>query len=515
MRRYISFTVLLCLLFHIKSYSQSSDIRTKQIDSLRNELSKKQTDTTMVLVLIEIGDKYLNEDLKKVKTYLDQALLLTRKIKFIKGEMNAMMLQGELYKKQNKFDKAIEVFKQGVALDKDGEQLKARMVLFSRLGIIYYAQSDYNNAFENFNKALRIAEKIDDPRSVSACMANIGVIYDEQGDYVRALKAYLRGLKFAEEHKHQDFKIDNLINISTIYNQQNNTKLAIQYANEALELLNTEIDDDLSKVTCLGNLADFYFKDKQYSKSLEYARRSLKLAKKTDDKLGVVYAYRAIGKVKITAKNLKEGLDYYNQALKISKEIGEKQAAIIVERELAYTYQKLKDFDKALQFARNSVKDAEEIGSARDIKDGYKTLSDIFATNKQVDSSYFYYKKFTVYKDKLFGEKNSWELNNIRIEYDLDKKETEIALLTKDRRLANSKARRQRIIQYFFIAGFVVIFFIAFVQYRNNLQKQRANQLLQNKNDEIYEKNIQINDQNEAITSSINYSKKLPSPTKY
>ena len=509
MRRYISFTVLLCLLFHIKSYSQSSDIRTKRIDSLRNELSKKQADTTKVSVLLELGKNYLPDDPNKAQEYIHQALALTRKVKYVRGEVKAMIHQGDLYKKQDKLDKAIATFQQGVAIDKEGKNVDNQMVMFSRLGSIYYAQSDYNNAFENFNKALRIAEKIKDLKSTSACIANIGVIYDEQGDYVRALKAYLRGLKFAEEHKHQNFKIYNLINISTIYNQQNNTKLAIQYANEALELLNTEKGDDLSKVTCLGNLADFYFKDKQYSKSLEYARRSLKLAKKTDDKLGVVYAYRAIGKVKITAKNLKEGLNYYNQALKISKEIGEKQAAIIVERELAYTYQKLKDFDKALQFARNSVKDAEEIGSARDIKDGYKTLSDIFATNKQVDSSYFYYKKFTVYKDKLFGEKNSWELNNIRIEYDLDKKETEITLLTQDRRLAKGKVRRQRIIQYFFIAGFVVIFFIAFVQYRNNLQKQRANQLLQNKNDEIYEKNIQINDQNEAITSSINYAQRI------
>jgi len=508
--KYISFTILLCLVLTIKSFGQTPTQNAKRkIDSLQKELSKAKVDTSKVLIMLSLSQKYLQEDPKKATQYINETLTFTRKIKFKKGEMRALMRQSDLYVRQNKLKKAITVLEQAAAINKTENYAREGLWIFNKLGKIYYAQSDYNNALKNFKQALDVAVETGNLDDASVYISNIGVIYDEQGDYVRALKSYFRGLKLAEENNQQDIKVTNLINISTIYNQQNNTKLAIQYALDALNLLNGKVKQNIDKVTCLGNLADFYFKDKKYDKSMEYANRSLELAQKVDDKLGVVYAYRAIGKVKVTEKKLPEALLYYNKALKTSKAIGDKQAAMTVERELAYTYQVLKDFDKALKFARNSVKDAEAIGAAQDIKNGYKALSDIFAADKQVDSSYHYYKKFTALKDKLFGEKNSWELNNIRAEYDLEKKETQIKLLTKDTALAEAKVKRQRIIQYFFIAGFLAVFFIAFVLYRNNLQKQRANQLLQNKNDEIFQKNIQINAQNEAITSSINYAQRI------
>ncbi|OJJ21279.1 hypothetical protein BKI52_12005 [marine bacterium AO1-C] len=517
--RYISFTILLCSILTIKSFSQTFTTLAKQNpDSLKTELSKEHADTTKVLIMLNLGRHYLEKDQKEADAYIGKALELSRKVKFLRGEINALLRQGELQMKQNKFDKAIALMEQAVVLNKKvvshkKEKDAANLMLFNRLGGIYYALSDYDNALKNFKEALEVTKENNDLIVAATCMANIGVIYDEQGNYTQALKFYFKGLKFAEAHNQPANKVNNLINISTIYDQQNNTKLAIQYANQALELLNTKVNNDISKITCLGNLGDFYFKEKKYDKSLEYANQSLKLAQKVDDKLGLVYAYRAIGKVKIVEKKLQEALIDYNKALEISKAIGDKQATVTVEREVAYTYQKLKDFNKALKFAKNSLKDAEEIGSAQDIKDGYKALADIFESKGQTDSSYYYYKKFTLRKDQLFGEKNSRELNNIRANYDLEKKETEIVLLKKDRALTKAKAeakvKRQRIIQYFFIAGFLAVFFIAFMLYRNNIQKQRANQLLQNKSDEIFQKNIQINAQNEAITSSINYAQRI------
>lgn len=508
--RYVSFTILLCCLLGAKAFGQAFATREKQDpDSLKTVLSKSTSDTTKALIMLDLANHYLNANQSEASKYINQALELSRKTKFLRGEINALMRQGELYRKQNKFDKAIALFEQGVALNKKEKSAPLDLMLYNRLGSIHYALSNYDNALKNFKSALKVAEENNDVIFATSCISNIGVIYDALGNYTQALKFYFKGLKLAEKHDKQKDRVNNLINISAIYNQQNNIKLAIQYANQALELLNTVLTNDISKIICLGNLADYYYKDKKYAKSLEYANLSLELAKKADDKLGLVYAYQAIGKVKKIEKKLNEALIEYNKALEISKVIGDKQATVTVEREIAYTYQELTNFDEALKYARKSVKDAESIGSAQDKRDGYKALADIFESKKQVDSSYFYHKKFITLKDQLFGEKNSRELNNIRANYDLEKKETEIKLLKKDSALNEAKVKRQRIVQYFFIAGFLVVFVIAFGLYRNNVQKQRANQLLQNKNEEIYQKNTQIEAQNEAITASINYAQRI------
>lgn len=511
--KYILVAILWCFVIAVKSFGQATD---KVIDSLQTELSKADADTSKVLILIQLGIELAQTDKQKAYEYLKNARKLSQQIDFLRGEILAITQTGRLFTGKSEVKKAIKLLEEGVLLAEKADIPDEEMQLFNMLGATYYSISDYDNSLKYFSKGLKVAEKSKNLVYQGMFVSNIGVIYDEQGSYPQALNFYFKGLRLAESQNDQETKVAILINISTIYSQQKNYKFAIQKTNEALALIKPDMKEALSsQLICYGNLADFYFekknsaKQQDYDKSLNYAQQSLTIAEKIKDQLGIVNAYRAIGKVKKAENDFQGALKEFDKALAISKSINDKQGALTVEREMAYTYTKLKNVKKALTYAQSSLNDALKIGAAKDVKDGYKILSDVYLASDQIDSSFYYYKKFTQLKDSLSGEKIARDFANIRAGFELEKKEAQIILLKKDSDLKAANVKRQRIIRNFFIAGFVIILILAFVLYRSNLQKQRSNQLLQNKNEEINRKNVQINAQNEAITSSINYAQRI------
>ncbi len=473
-------------------------------------LSNASHDTVKTLLALQVADVYSKNDPQQSQVYINQARSFAKAANFWKGEIRATIAESELLSSQGKDQEAINTLIKSLEANQQRKGTdKFAMDLYNSLGISYYAMSNYEKSLESLSAGMKIAENLKDDVYIGKFSSNLGVIYDEQGNYTKALKSYFKGLRVAEAHQDNKAKVDVLINISTIYFQQQNLKLAIENAKKALDLLKTKVKDEIGEVTCLGNLAEFYFFEAKYTQALKYAEESKEIAQRITDKMGLVTAYRVIGQIKTKRKKYHEALRYYGIGRDMSIEINDKQGASNLEREIALIHSEMKAYDTALKYARKSLSDAKEIGAAEETKKGLQALSTIFKAKGDIDSSYHYYQKYVKLKDKLFGDKNAREIASVRAEFDLEKKQNKIDLLTKDNDLKEARNQRHQIVRNVFIIGFIVILIISFMLYRNILQKQRTNQLLQNKNEEINRKNIKINAQHEAITSSINYAQRI------
>jgi two-component system NtrC family sensor kinase len=73
----------------------------------------------------------------------------------------------------------------------------------------------------------------------------------------------------------------------------------------------------------------------------------------------------------------------------------------------------------------------------------------------------------------------------LRYGYELDKKQSQIALLTKSRELQRQQSARQRQQLYLLLAGLVGVAVAAGLLWRTSRLKQRANRRLGEKNEEI------------------------------
>lgn len=97
----------------------------------------------------------------------------------------AQMLAGDMYAQIGKFDKAVEFYKRGIALN--GENLQANVVLANAL----FDSQRFEEAEVYYAKALQI-----DPRNVNA-LTDLGTTFVErkQPDYDRAILEYKKALQ--------------------------------------------------------------------------------------------------------------------------------------------------------------------------------------------------------------------------------------------------------------------------------------------------------------------------------
>jgi signal transduction histidine kinase len=162
----------------------------------------------------------------------------------------------------------------------------------------------------------------------------------------------------------------------------------------------------------------------------------------TGNKPTISDAYQYLGEIYMQEKNYNEAINYLNKALAIINTIDEKTSLSSLYNDLAISHKTTKDFQSAYAYASldNSLKDS------------------ILKTESV---------KKTTEMGALFNS---------------DKKDKEIALLTKDQKIKELEIKKQSSLMYSFIAGFALMCILFFFVYRNYRIRQKLNlQQLRNK----------------------------------
>ena len=90
----------------------------------------------------------------------------------------------------------------------------------------------------------------------------------------------------------------------------------------------------------------------------------------------------------------------------------------------------------------------------------------------------------------------------LQASFDLDKKQTEIALLKKDKELQKAENRKERSFLVMVLGGLASVIVLAVILFRNNRNKQRANLLLQRQKKEIDNKARELSAQKDELEQS-------------
>jgi signal transduction histidine kinase len=129
---------------------------------------------------------------------------------------------------------------------------------------------------------------------------------------------------------------------------------------------------------------------------------------------------------------------------------------------------------------------AKEMGDIKKLQGGYYNLTKLDSSTGNYKQAYEHYKLYTLYRDSLIKGETEKKALQAKMQYEFDKKQA-IAKAEQDKKDAEQK--RIKNIQYFTIAALgvllLVILLIAFIQWRNNKQKKKANALLQQQKEKV------------------------------
>ncbi len=432
-----------------------------QLDKLQADLKTAGEDTVKVNILLSLAKELYMTTPKDAIKYSQEARVLANKLDYPSGEAYALKY----------------------------------------IGLVDYFQGQYVEAITFWEQSLRIFEEIDDKEGIANMLSNLGVIYNNQGYDARALSMYLKSLKLAEEITDTLRTITALNNIGLLYSKQKDTEnLALEYYLQAWQL-SESIEYNHGVGTSSINLGELYIKQKKYSDALVAEERSL-AAFRLENSVSVTNPLIQIGKIYVTLEEYDAAKVYLEEALKIAEKFGAKLEMTRALLGLAEAYYETSDNEMALQANKRALKIATDLGIQYEMMSAKTGLARTNAKISEFENAYILLNEAIVLKDSIFTKENQEQLNNLRVQHEIENMLQENEILKKDIEIKEIKNTKQRAVIFFLILGFVVTSFLIALLIRANKQKRKANTILEGKN-------TLISEQKKEITDSIRYAKRI------
>ena len=355
-----------------------------------------------------------------------------------------------------------------------------------------------DSAIEYSKKALLLAEKSTCMTCKARALSSAGIINEIVGNYEKALDFHLQSLKISESIGNKKLMASNYNNLGIVYKKQGNLQLALEYHHRSLEL-RQEMNDRYSMASSYNNIGSILNLLGNQQKALEFLTRALLIKTELRDSAGMAHAFNNIAFVYMNLDYNNEALDYFKKANsiyeKIDEQYGVASTLLNIGTLLVKTGKKfegMKYIDSGMAFAKIlNYKDA--------IKTATYELSRNFAAVGDYKNAYQYLVESDNYKDSLVNTENLRRSQILQKEYELDKKQIEIDNLEMSSRLQEKESEKLKVYAYSFGSGFLIILIFSFILYRSYQQKKRINSLLVDKQSEITNKNLELEQQREEI----------------
>jgi class 3 adenylate cyclase len=151
---------------------------------------------------------------------------------------------------------------------------------------------------------------------------------------------------------------------------------------------------------------------------------------------------------------------------------------------LAETYQASGDMKNALISFLEAEGYARETAASYSLEKIYSGLSAVYASRHDFIKAFEYQTKLNNVKDEIYNLETDKKLGTLQFTFDLQKKESEISLLTADKKNKDLQLAKERIVRNGFVGGFAVMVLFAgiFFRQRNRIskEKKRSDELLLN-----------------------------------
>ena len=264
----------------------------RKVDSLQTLLQTDIADTTRVKTLNALGVQLIFNNPDTMIILGQQALVISKKIKLIKG----------------------------------------RAIIYRHIGVAFWVKGDYPKALDYYYMALKIDRELGDKSGIAADLANIGTVYHNQGEIAKALEYYLEALKLSKELGNKSNAAVHIGNIGIAYMDQGDVsseasvkrelyKKALDYFIEHLRMAK-ELGIKEYQATALANLGVVYQTQGEYQRALEYYFESLKIYHEIGDQIGVIITLGNIGLLHTRTGQFKAAESYLDSALTMSNSIG-------------------------------------------------------------------------------------------------------------------------------------------------------------------------------------------------
>ena len=409
-------------------YSFTAYTQNKTIDSLQKVLATEKEDTNKVSTLLTFCRKFdSSNNYKNLMLYAKEALSLSEKINFDRGEAKAYTSIGAAYDYQNDFNDAIGNFLKALKIYQETRDSIGAARSYYYIGNIYNQPGNYPDAIKNFYNALKIYEELEDKKHTALILSNLGNEYQLQNNYSEALNNYHESLKTYEEIGDTSLHGELYYGIVRLNLIQGKFAEAIRFDSILLKKTEQSGDKDYigwsyfefgeiyQKLGDLNKAKDRIVANKNYIESRKNYLNAVKSIRESGESPSDSgYIYQRLGLVSVRLNNLKGAKDYLQISLQATAKAG-------YTDELQAVYSAFTVLDSAQGNYRQAFED---------------------------------YKIYIVYRDSINNDETAKKSLLLKMQYDSDKKE---ALEKAEREKEQVAEERKQNLEYLAIISLIIL----------------------------------------------------------
>jgi len=175
-----------------------------------------------------------------------------------------------------------------------------------------------------------------------------------------------------------------------------------------------------------------------------------------------------------TGKN-DSALKFYHASILNSRLLNDKLNMAMAQNKVANLYESIHQYDSAFYYAQKALSNARSMPSKLFVLHASDLLARLYKESRNPDSAFYYLNVATAMRDSLYGPEKFRQLQLLMLE-EQQKQET-IRRQQED--------FRNKIKYTALLSGLGIFLLLAFILYRNNKQKQKANVLLQHQKEKV------------------------------
>lgn len=383
---------------------------------------------------------------------------LLRSVVFVSGIICCCIA---LAQNQDKADSAIRVLNQPNLTPEEQ---------FELFRIIAHDNTDFTIGLAYAKRALTLAEDIGDQFFIAQAYEEIGLNERLLGNNNKSIEATLKALEIFDELGEASFQAASYAQLGSILVSDGAFDEAIDYFILSKNIY-SQGENTRNYVSSLINLGDTYRYNGQLDSAIYNFRKALNLNSSLKHEGLEGYARGNLGMALRSQGEMEAARSELIPAIEILTELGDPYSVSVYTAELAQISLAEGDLEQAEAQLLEAYKMAKGEGLKEQVRDFSEMLTGFYESQRDFENALEYQKVYQVYQDSLVNKANIQQIERIKANYQIEKRDGEIDLLS----TINAK---QRSFNMALGSGILIFGVLAVMLYQSNQQKNEANGML-------------------------------------
>jgi signal transduction histidine kinase/tetratricopeptide (TPR) repeat protein len=416
-------------------------------------------------------------------------------------------------------EQAIRFARQGLKKSEKNSPL-SRVLANRNMAFIYGKFGFKEEALRHFQRALATAKETPgEELGLALAYFYLGQFLSQQGLLAEGLQHILDASKLFESLQRYHYVIlchyeSCMINYSAHNYQQciDEGYRVLQY-HDRLAATDNDRAADFQQMSTCNTIALANRQIKQYSAALRYYDQAEALARKINDEfwIGLVNGNKAVVLRDLgRTEEAKAGVlaDY-----KVSQKFSSWSSAGMACLTMSDIYLKQGDLARSTSYLDSAHimfgREHDVVASRKNMASYWLSWSRLKSAQGAYGPAYDGLLKHVQMRDSLYHEQEALNLAKVKVAFDLDRKQTEIALLTKNNEIQEERIRGQNILFIVTLMGLILLVVLVILLIHNFRRQRNISRLIRQQRDEIEIKNSELEAQSTMLQENNQYIQTL------